>query len=72
MKDMTIGTTTTKYLGGIETDLATKDLYTGSPLFNLSGDVVGMKITGESSKTFVPVSLLRKDINSLSEVSKTQ
>lgn len=72
MKDMTVGTTTTKYLGGIETDLATKDLYTGSPLFNLAGDVVGMKITGESSKTFVPVSLLRKDINSLSEVSKAQ
>ncbi len=72
MRDSTVGTTTTKYLGSVETDLATKDLYTGSPLFNLSGDVVGMKITGEASKSFIPASLLKKDITALSEVSKAQ
>lgn len=71
-KDLTVGTTTTKYLGSIETDLSTKDLVTGSPLFNLSGDVIGMKITGEASKTFVPVALLKKDISTLSEPAKTQ
>lgn len=72
MRDSTVGTTTTKFLGTVETDLSTRDLYTGSPLFNLSGDVIGMKITGEISRSFIPVSLLRKDINSLSEPAKIQ
>jgi S1-C subfamily serine protease len=72
VKDQTNGTTTTKYLSSIETDLTTKDLFTGSPLFNLAGDVIGMKITGETSKAFIPVSLLKKDISALSEPVKTQ
>ena len=72
MKDSTVGTTTTKYLASIETDLPTKDLLSGSPLFNLSGDVVGMKISSETSKTFIPASLIRKDVNSLAETPKTQ
>ncbi len=71
-KESGTGSTTTKYLSSIETDLSTKDLYTGSPLFNLAGDVIGMKITGEASRAFIPVSLLKKDINSLSEPAKTQ
>jgi S1-C subfamily serine protease len=71
-KDSTIGTTTTKYLATVETDLSTKDLYTGSPLFNLSGDVIGMKISGEASKSFIPGALLKKDINTLSEPTKAQ
>jgi len=72
LKDSTVGTTTTKYLSNIETDLSTKDLLSGSPLFNLSGDVVGMKISAETSKTFTPSSLIIKDINSLKEAIKTQ
>lgn len=72
MKDSGTGSTTTKYLSSIETDLSTKDLLSGSPLFNLSGDVIGMKITNESSKSFAPVSLLKKDIVILSESTKTQ
>ncbi len=71
-KDSTVGTTTTKYLATVETDLSTKDLYTGSPLFNLSGDVIGMKISGEASKSFIPGALLKKDINTLSEPTKAQ
>ncbi|TSC70013.1 MAG: hypothetical protein CEO12_603 [Parcubacteria group bacterium Gr01-1014_46] len=71
-KDLTVGTTTTKYLANIETDLATKDLMSGSPLLNLSGDVVGMKISGDTSRSFIPVSLLKKDISTLSEPTKTE
>lgn len=72
VKDTTVGTTTTKSLASIETDLVTKDLLNGSPLFNLSGDVVGMKLTADASKSFIPVALLKKEISVLSEPPKTQ
>lgn len=71
-KDNTVGSTTTKTITNIETDLSTKDLLSGSPLLNLSGDVIGMKISNESSKSFIPVSLIKKDIVILSEPQKTQ
>lgn len=70
-KDNTVGSTTTKYLSNIETDLSTKDLMSGSPLFDLSGNVVGMKISGETSKLFIPALLMKKDINLLTESSKS-
>lgn len=72
IKESGTGSTTTKYLSGINTDLATKDIVSGSPLFNLSGDVVGMKTSPDVSKLFAPSSILRKDINSLTEVIKTE
>ncbi|MES3004899.1 MAG: S1C family serine protease [Patescibacteria group bacterium] len=72
-KESGTGTTTTKYLASIDTDLATKDLVFGSPLFNLSGDVVGIKISGEGSRVFVPASLLKREIPILNpEVKPTQ
>ncbi|KND52098.1 MAG: hypothetical protein AB198_00810 [Parcubacteria bacterium C7867-003] len=72
VKDSTVGTTTTKYLSSIETDLATKDLMNGSPLFDLAGNVIGMKISVDGSRSFIPVSLLKKDISVLTEPTKTQ
>lgn len=71
MRDSTVGTTTTKYLAGINTDLSTKDLSDGSPMFNLSGDVVGVKISPNDSKSFIPVSVLKKEIVTLTEPTKT-
>lgn len=72
VKDLTVGSTTTKYLSSIDTDLSTKDLIKGSPLFDLSGNVVGMKISSDISKSFVPTALLKKDIDTLSGLTKTQ
>jgi len=72
MKESGTGTSTVKYLASIETDLSTKDLVSGSPLFNLSGDVVGIKISGDTSKTFVPVALLKKEITTLTAENKTE
>jgi S1-C subfamily serine protease len=70
MKESGVGTTSTKYLSGINTDLSTKDLIDGSPAFNLSGDLVGVKLSDESSKVFVPVSILKKEITILNEPAK--
>ena len=68
--EITNSTSTTKYISGIETDISLRDIVFGSPLFNLSGDVVGMKISDNSSKYFTPVSLIKKDIVSLTEAPK--
>lgn len=71
-KDLTVGTTTTKYLSTIDTDLPTKDLLNGSPLFNLSGDVVGIKPSSDAGKIFVSSVVLKREIASLTEASKTE
>lgn len=71
-KDLTVGTTTSKYLSTIDTDLPTKDLLSGSPLFNLSGDVVGMKPAGDSGKVFVSAVVLNREIALLTEASKIE
>lgn len=62
MKDSTVSTTTPKYLANIDTDVSGKDLVVGSPLFNLSGDVIGIRILSDMSKTFLPISVLKKEI----------
>jgi len=72
IKESGVGTSTTKYLASIETDLSTRDLVFGSPLFNLSGDVVGMKITGEISRNFVPSSVLKREIPILNPAPKAE
>lgn len=71
MKESGVGTSTIKYLSGITTDVSTKDLVDGSPAFNLSGDVVGFKLSSDSSKVFVPVSILKKEQTVLTEASKS-
>lgn len=65
MKDTTVGTTTTKYLSGIDFDVSAKELVSGSPLFNLSGDVVGLNLAPDVSKLFIPISIIKKQINTL-------
>lgn len=72
MKESGVGTSTIKYLSGINTDISTKELVDGSPAFNLSGDVIGFKLSADSSKVFVPVSILKKEQTLLTEASKAQ
>lgn len=71
MKESGVGTSTTKYLAGLETDLVVKDLVSGSPVFNLSGDVIGFKLSADSSKVIVPVSILKKELSILNDTTKT-
>lgn len=72
VKDSGIGSTTVKYISGINTDIATRDVVSGSPLFNLAGNVVGFKTTPDSSKIFTPSSVLIKEFEVLSETPKTE
>ena len=72
MKDTGVGTTTAKFLAGIDTDVSAKDLVDGSPAFNLSGDVVGIKLLSDTSKSFTPISVLKKELTSLVESVKSQ
>ncbi len=72
MKESGTGTTSVKYLYSIQTDIISKDQVPGSPLFNLSGDVVGINLGGESSKIFISSLILKKELSSLTEPSKSQ
>ncbi len=68
IKDSIVGTTTVKYLASIESDLTSKDLVNGSPIFNLSGDVVGIKLSSDTSGDFTPTASLKKDFATLTAV----
>ena len=72
MKESGTGTSTIKYLANISVDISTKDLVSGNPLFNLSGDIVGIKIGDDESKNFVPIALFKKELTVLQESVKTQ
>ncbi len=72
MKTSGIGTTSIKYISSINTDISAKDLIDGSPVFNLSGDIVGVQLSLDGSKSFTPISVLKKELGILLEVSKTQ
>jgi len=66
-RDSGIGTSTTKIISGIENDMPASGLVTGSPFFNLSGELVGVKISSLNSSAFTPVTLLREEISKLTE-----
>jgi S1-C subfamily serine protease len=72
MKESGTGTTTTKYLVAINTDIVADKLVNGSPIFNLSGDVVGIKLSFDASKSFTPISILKRELEVLIEVPKPQ
>lgn len=65
MRETGPATSTVKFVSSIETDVATKDLVLGSPLFNLSGDIVGFQMSSDLSHTFASGTLFKKEINSL-------
>ncbi len=62
-KNSNTSSSTAKTLIDIDTDLSTKDLVDGSPVFNLSGDIIGIKLSSDSARSFTPVSFLRKEIS---------
>ncbi|MES2213692.1 MAG: trypsin-like peptidase domain-containing protein [Patescibacteria group bacterium] len=66
-KDSTVASSTVKSIVGIDTDVSSRDIVLGSPLFNLSGDVVGLKLSLETQKQFIPVSLLKRELANLTE-----
>lgn len=72
VKESGSGTTTTKYIASIDTNFSEKDYTLGSPIFNLSGDVIGIKITNLSSSSFTPISVLKNELNVLVEPPKTE
>lgn len=64
-KDGTVGTTTMKSLSGIDLDISAKDLVPGSPLLNLSGDVIGINLSPLASRLFTPIYIIKKQISDL-------
>lgn len=72
MKESGTGTSSIKFLAGINTDISQKDFVSGSPLFNLDGDLVALKSTPDASKLFTPAEILRKEIILLSEPPKLE
>lgn len=69
-KEETVASTTIRHISALEADIATKDIRSGSPLFDLSGEVVGIQVTNAPSRIFVPISVVREAITSLSEAEK--
>ena len=68
MKESGTGTSTVKFLSGINTDVSSKDLVDGSPVLNLSGEIVGVKLRNDELKTFTPISVLKKELTTLIEL----
>ncbi len=65
-REETVASTTVRHVASIEADIATKDMLSGSPLFNLSGELMGIQVTNLPSRTFLPVSMIREAITTLS------
>lgn len=70
MKENGEGTSTTSYLSSVRSDVSSGDLVAGSLYFNLSGDLVGQKVSEGSSTYFIPASILKQEINSLSAAAE--
>ncbi|MFZ2522454.1 MAG: trypsin-like peptidase domain-containing protein [Minisyncoccia bacterium] len=66
-KDSGVGTSTVKVISSINTDITSRDMVSGSPIFNLSGDVVGIKLSNNETRIFTPISVLKNELNSLTE-----
>lgn len=70
-KDSGTGTSTVTTLVDINIDSATKDLVNGSPVFNLSGDLVGIRLSSDPAGSFTPISVLKRELPAITEVPKT-
>lgn len=72
-KESGTGTSTVKYLSSINTDISANSVVDGSPIFNLSGEVVGVKLSSDlESRSFTPISVLKKELGVLIEAPKVQ
>ncbi len=70
-KESVVGTTTKKYLSSINIDISTKDIVNGSPIFSLSGDLVGVRLGSDYGGSFTPIQIFQSEIQTLTEVPKT-
>jgi S1-C subfamily serine protease len=66
-KESGTGTSTVRYVSSIEAEVSTRDLVLGSPLFDLSGNIAGMKVSDPSTKIFTPASIVKSEITTLDE-----
>lgn len=57
-----VGTSTVKYISNLNTNLGARDMISGSPAFNLSGDIVGIKLTFDGQGVFTSVAVLKREI----------
>jgi len=62
VKETGTGTSTVKTLSAINTDIPSGSLVGGSPIFNLSGDIVGIRLSMDASRSFTPISILKKEL----------
>jgi S1-C subfamily serine protease len=60
-KSSGVGTSTVKYLSSINTNLTSRDLVSGSPVFNLSGDIVGIRLSFDGAGEFTPNAVLKRE-----------
>jgi hypothetical protein len=65
LKDSSVGTTTPKTIINIATDVSANDIVDGAVALNLSGEVVGVRLGNDWSKTFTPISVLKKELPTL-------
>lgn len=65
VKEFGTGTSTVKYISNINTDISATNLENGSPIFNLTGEIVGLKISQNTSRSFTSVAVLKRDLNIL-------
>lgn len=65
-RETEVGTTTVKAISGIVTDTSSENVVSGSLLFNLSGNLVGVRTSG-SLQTFTPVANFKRDFTILAQ-----
>ena len=58
MKDVTVGTTTTKRIITISTGTSFRSILNGSPFFDLSGNLVGLKLSQTENGIFTPIAII--------------
>lgn len=56
------GTSTVKFASSLNTNVVSRDMVSGSPVFTLSGDIVGLKLTFDGQGAFTPYAVLKKEI----------
>ena len=61
----TVGSTTGKFISSIDTDISSKDIVFGSPIFTISGDIIGIENSVDVSKTFTSINVLKRDLPTL-------
>ena len=65
-----LSTTTGKYISSVVTDISFKNIFDGSPFFDLSGNLVGLKMSVTDNGVFTPVAVISKEMDSVLQSDK--